>query len=898
MKRLIYVLFLLPILIGCSTEKNTAVNRFYHNTTAYYNGYFNAREIIKEKNKEFEKTRAEDYQKILPINRYPNEEESKGWFPDMDLAIEKTSKVITKHAMPREKVAKYARTEYGKWMDENWLVVGQSHFYKREYDTAINVFKYVIKMYEKDPSKYKAKLWLARTYLEMEDFGEANKYLQEIVNDKEASERKDERKEKRKKRRNTYKKKGRRKKSKIKVIQDRQEEREKKSIIIPFPKELEDDLASTLADYYLKKGELEESIFYLDSAISVTKRKKTKVRYRFIRAQIHQELGKKTKAYEDYSYVIKRNAPYQMIFYSKINRALMANSSDRNSLRKELLKLAKDDKYIEFKDQIYYALAELELQDVNKPKAIEYLQLSASAPSSNVTQKGKTYIKLADLYFEDKAYLDAQRYYDSSLTSLPNTYPNYDAIKDKSESLTSLVGYINNVKLQDSLQEIAGLDEKKRLDRIEEILYAKKLQDEKDKEELNNAKDNNAPPDNFLAANNNSKGKFWMYNPQSKAFGYNEFKSVWGDVKLEDNWRRKNKNKSLAGTNDNNENTGPVVSDKEIAAFADKLPVSPEQLEKSNIEIINSLYLSGLVYRDKLKDSPEAVKSFDEVRRRYHPNNKAIKSMYQLYKTLNDQSKYKEANIVKDQIIESYPNSEEAKILKDPDYASKAKNDGAKDKNLYTQVYTLINNNQHQAAIGKINSALSQKEPNPYECKLRYLKVRAYGGLSQLDSVESSLKAVIKFCPNDTLSQLAQNTLNEMKNIKKKQDSEKAREDIFKFAPETQHFFMVLVPNGKYDMNKMKSAISNFNSASFGSKSLKVNATFLDTKTQAVLVKTFANKEEAKSYYVAYKVNNKELKDFNVQFEYFTISAKNFSQLFISKDLAKYKEFFGKYYVE
>ena len=161
--KIIVLITLISLVLGCSTEKNTTMNRFYHNTTAYYNGYFNARELIKEKNKEFVKSRTEDYTQIIPVNRFPDEEESKDYFPPMDRAIEKTSKVIAKHAMPREKVGKYVRTEYGKWMDENWLVIGQSHFYKREYPQAIEKFEYVVKMYQKDPSKYHAKLWLAKT---------------------------------------------------------------------------------------------------------------------------------------------------------------------------------------------------------------------------------------------------------------------------------------------------------------------------------------------------------------------------------------------------------------------------------------------------------------------------------------------------------------------------------------------------------------------------------------------------------------------------------------------------------------------------------------------------------------------------------------------------------------
>lgn len=894
MKHNLLILSALIFLIGCSTEKDRRLNRFYHNTTAYYNGYFNAREILKEQNKEFAKNRTENYEEILTVNRFPNEEESKAWFPPMDLAIEKTSKVITKHAMPREKVGKYARTEYGKWMDENWLVIGQSYFYKREYIKAIETFKYVEKMYQKDPSKYHAKLWLAKTYLEMDNFAEANIYLQEIINEKEASERKVDRKEAKEKRRNTYKKKKRRKRSRVKVVKGRTKEKEKKTIIVPFPKKLAKSLEATLADYYVRKKDYKEGLLHLDSAIDLASKRRNRVRYTFVKAQLYQKMGQKSAAYDAYSYVIRKNPPYQMGFYAKINRALLANSSDRKGLQKELRKLAKDDKYIEFKDQIYYALAELELQDKNKPKAIEYLLQSAAAPASNETQKGKTHIKLADLYFDDQAYLQAQKYYDSSLTELKPDFPNYASIKSKSESLTDLVNYIDNVMLQDSLQEIAGLDDKQRLDRIEEILYAnkvKKQQEEQDKK----LKQNNTQPINPIAGNT-AKGKFWMYNPQAKAFGKKEFGEKWGDVTLEDNWRRKNKNATNGGFEETETSDAPLVSDAEITEFNKGLPTTPEAIEESNIKIINSLYFSGIIYRDKLKDLPKAIASFEEIERRFHPNDRAVPGMYQLYKGYKEIGQFDKANTLKAKIISAYPASEEAKILEDPLYASRIKNAGEKTKNEYRAVFDLVQAKNNQQAIAQVNTILKRNDPNPYRCKLNFLKAQAYGNMQMLDSVESALKQVIKGCPSDTLAKIAQDAINKKKNIVAKQDAVNARDTLYKFEPTAEHLFIIVVPNGGFDMNKLKASLSNFNNSFFKPKALKTTSTFLDTKTQTVLIKSFANKYEAQSYYVAYKVNKKELKDFNGIYEYYTISARNFSKLFVSKDLEKYREFYKANY--
>ena len=132
-KKYLFALLLFILIIGCSTEKDKRLNKFYHNTTAYYNGYFNAREIIKVSDKEYKRATPEDFTVLIPVNRYPNEEESKGFFPEMNRAIDKTSTVISKHAMPNVKKGRDAKEEFGKWMDENWLVMGISYFYKREY---------------------------------------------------------------------------------------------------------------------------------------------------------------------------------------------------------------------------------------------------------------------------------------------------------------------------------------------------------------------------------------------------------------------------------------------------------------------------------------------------------------------------------------------------------------------------------------------------------------------------------------------------------------------------------------------------------------------------------------------------------------------------------------------
>ena len=880
--------------MGCSTEKDKRLNKFYHNTTAYYNGYFNAREIIKVSHKEYSRNVPEDFTLLIPVNRYPNEEESKSFFPEMNRAIDKTSTVISKHAMPNVKKGRDAKEEYGKWMDENWLVMGISYFYKREYEEAIEKFKYIVKMYPKDKSKYYAKLWLAKTYIEMGDFPEALKYINEIEVEKQAKEIKEVKQKKTEERRKKYKKRRRKKvnrRSSIKRTKKREEVEEERSFLVKFPEKMNADYFATQADFHLRRNDFNQAVELLDSAIHYEKSKKLRVRYHFIQAQLNQELGNLPVASEKYSYVIKKSSSYQLVFYSKINRALVASSKDRWALKEELMDLAKDEKYIEFRDQIYYALADLELQEYNKEQGIVYLEKSAASPPSNQKQKAKTFKRLADVYFEDKEYVFAQKYYDSTLLELDSKNVLFGEIKERNESLTRLVSYINTIALKDSMLAIGSLDEKQRRDRIEEILYeekAKRLEEERLK---NSNVGGNEPAPVLQPTAFGERGSFWIYNDKIKASGLKSFRAVWGNISLEDNWRRSNKSQSNV-EEIVNINNSPVVSDEEIEEFLKQVPVKESEVTAAAISILNANYLSGLIYTNILGNYSEAIKSFKDNKKRFHPNPKITPSLYQLYIIYQNLNQRDDEISVKNFILENYPKSKEAKIILDPDYISKQQEGKDIYQKKYEEVYNLVEIKSYQPSLAKIVALLNEEDDNPYLCQLLYLKAKVLSDLDRKEELDTTLQTLVDNCPNTPLGEIAEKALGKLRNERiKKEDSQ---EVVFVKDEKSVHYFCVIVPISE-DLNKLKIALSNFNSSSFDEKGLKVTSVGLDTEFQTVLVKQFANKSEANSYLVAYKVNP-VMKPFVSTYSYFTITPRNYSLLFKSKSLVRYEEFFNLNY--
>ena len=75
--------------------------------------------------------------------------------------------------------------------------------------------------------------------------------------------------------------------------------------------------------------------------------------------------------------------------------------------------MLKDDKNIEYFDQIYFALAEIAFSDGQEDLAIEYLMTSVRVSVKNKKQKAKSLQKLGDWNYMKDEYLLAYQYYDT-----------------------------------------------------------------------------------------------------------------------------------------------------------------------------------------------------------------------------------------------------------------------------------------------------------------------------------------------------------------------------------------------------------------------------------------------------------------------------------------------------
>lgn len=869
---------------SCSTKKNSFTRRVYHNLTAHYNAYWNGKESLKEGLRTLDESVKDNYTMVLPVYKYGSKQDAQSIFPNMDRAIEKASKVIQRHSMY------FNRKEWVRWIDDSYMLIGKAYLYKKEYSSARRTFEFVTNRFAKEDSRYEAELWLAKTYNQNEEFEKAESILDNL----------------------------------------------NKSIVNGnAPQKLEKEYAMVYANFYILQQEYGESIQYIQRAIELNGRKKVKNRLRFILAQVYQELGELEDAANLYQLVIRRNPPYEMAFNAKINLAKTYNakSSNRSMIVKKLEKMLRDDKNEEYLDQVYYALAEIYLKDNQKEKGIEYLTLSVAKSVSNDYQKSISSLKLAEIHFSRPDYTLAQAYYDTAMQFLPEEYPNYEELKEKTEILTNLITNLQAIQVEDSLQRMATMPEEERNAIIDKII--KKIAEEEARQremerERRQSLSMLEQANRQQNRNMQRSGGWYFSNPQAVSFGFTEFNKKWGRRKLEDLWRLSDKQVTSFGEEEELAAADSIPADSAAMAvetdpkkrefYLQDLPMTEEQLAESNATIEEALYNIGYIYKDGLKNNEKSIEAFEELIEKFPDHEHKLQVYYQLYKNYEEVPDEEMASHYKNLIVKDFPDSDYAKIIVDPNYnlVLEAQRNAA--SKLYENTYQAYMNNQYYLVINNYNEAVTNYPESNLFSKFEFLKAMSLGKVQDLDTLATSLQMLVDSFPNSEVTPLAEDILARLRPDEegKMQLEEKPIVDagesttgetpeegtaefttVYKTNKGAVHFFMALVDASKTNINALKIRMSDFNTKYFRTAQLKINSIVFQDDIQIVTVGNFENAAKAQDYYNALTNDNYITSQLpNVDGSLFTISVDNYPIFYREKNIEGYFDYYNRVYLE
>ena len=867
-KKLWLILALLTA-FACSTEKNNFFNRKYHSTTARYNGLFNANELLRLSLITYDGSHKDDFYTFLPVNPLPNDKDVIGMYPAIDTAIAKCTKVIEDHSMPNAVDMYYKEAEYNNWIDENWITIGKALYYRRDYEKALKNFEFVKRFFIKDPSTYIAELWIAKIYIELNKYSDAKLILDglnEIAQEQKQKKFKDF----------------------IPFLN-----RKKGDAAKPTMKQsLQLEIYKAYSDLAMKRKDYEDAIDGLQLAISKTNSPREKARFNYILAQLYQYTNNSGSASHHFNKAVSASASFEIAFNARLNRAL---SDGSEGVKKDLKRMARDSKNAAFKDQIFYALGLVELNNNQKQEAKEYLTKSAFYSISNKRQKAMAYEKLGDISFFDKEFVPAQKYYDSCARSMPEDYPNAEIVKNKSVKLFDLVKALETAAFEDSVQRIAKLSYNDREIFLKETLkqLRKEIQDikERDAAKLLALQSNSLPNNNVKAS------KFIFNNPKLRETGFTEFKKLWGARDNEDDWRRNDKlsiNTFAYSVDSTEKIAGQQTKDSlSIEKLLKDIPLNDSAFSQSQLRLIDALYTSGILFKEVLLENNLAEKQFESVLALRLFNITDLSAAFQLFR-LNEQNKKSEK--YKSYILDKYPNSDAAKYFLDPDFYVKQKKNAEESQKDYLKLLEQYQLKAYQTVYNLSQTILEKDLANSCRSEYMLLNVLAMGQLTEDKStLIPKLNLIIDEKPQSEQAERAKEMLKIIQTgYSKNEELDFNKKYFFEFVSDVTQYVIILLDN-EDDIDDSKSTISDFTTKKFKSSKLRVSSKITLSEKSFILVQEFASISLADKFVDAYKAGFEfldELQDNKI----YNITQENLKKLIETAKFEEYKLFYNDNY--
>jgi len=876
---------------ACSTEKNTAVNRSFHYVNARFNGHFNANELIDIALTTYRNNVEEDYYTILPLEAIPNATEIEAYYPMIDTAISKVKTVITDHSMPSHDRPAYKNAEHNNYIDENWITIGRAYYYRRDYETALRNFKFVNKYFSNDPSNYIGELWMAKTNLRIGNYTNARlhlDHLDQVIKNQEENAQSQAK--------NTKSKKGK-KKSKAKDYASKGDAPAK------FPNKIKFDFYRTRADLSLVDNDYIKAIEQLELALVEAKKSEDKGRTNYILGQLYEQQGNYGMAVHKYRKARQYKIPFQMSFNAQLKASLL-ESGDKTI--KKLHKMIRDAKNAEYRDQIYYTLALIDLAHNQNELAVENLSQSVFYSTTNTRQKGMSYEKLGDLSYQKREYIQAQKFYDSCVLIVNEYYPNKQAIQIKAEKLSDLVKAVETANYEDSIQRIAKMSPAEQEKFLKNLI---KQQEEADKEKTKREAEKLAE----LARNNTAfqqdisqRGTSYWANSTLIMEGTTEFLKIWGERTNEDHWRRSQKTPGLTTSSEsgdsqeNSQNEQSDLADTETEKredwelMLDKLPKTEEDFMLSNQRIAQARYQAGVIYKEMLSETDLAKTQFLDVLARDFESDYKVMSAYQLYK-IAEQNDRKQAIVHKNYILNNYPNSDYANYLRDPDYFIKKRERDQVAEQEYVDVLQRYERKIYYPVILKAQQVIDNEIDNRFRAKYMLLLAMSTGQTSE-DKTEliPILERLVEDYPNSDEATRAKEMIDIIKNgYSVNEELFFGNNTIYEYREEGP-LIVVIFLTEKENVDLSKTKITDFTREFFPKSKLRVSSSLFGN-TNTIRVAEFQTEKEAKDYVRIYKETKKYLLDLrHAKTRIFT--PNNLKILYDTNEIDQYELFYQEYY--
>lgn len=905
--RYIFVLLSIVLIVaGCSTQHNTWLSRGYQRMTSHYNVYFNGKEAFNSGLDKINTSVKEDYSRILPVYKFASAQNAKPASGDMESALKKAHKLVELHSItvkpkrqdnptPRQR-AMQLKDEYNPYVAEAYLLMGQANVVRHDEQEAFKVLDYVHQKFPSEHAAYESLIWKAIACSQISQFATAKGALDSYDLDGLA------------------------------------------------PSDLYFDYQRARANICLELGEYAEAIPFLESAIKEGGARADVRRLKYILAQVYREVGQPAKAVPLFRELSRSMADYDMAFAAKMELATVAvTEADMIATEKLLRKMSREVKNEEYVDQIFYALGKLQQTRGNIPQAQNYFRQSVNRSVSNNNQRGLSYWAMSDIAALEPDYLPEGMFADSAAQLLPVTNLRKEQAQSRASLLRPLVRELQIIQNNDSLLRIANMSERERERFIDDILSKEKERLEALEAQREAQESMGMSQSDFYrisgTATGSSRSSWYFYNTSLVQAGKSTFIKKWGQRANEDDWRRVDKSSNDVSQDGNKVNPDDLDANGEKSQFSDDtpepdgssetktitresllagLPLSPAAQEKCNGEVESSLFKSGVILYDDVRDYKAAAKQFSELLRRYPKTENRYDALTLLYFSASKNNDGSLAQSTASIIRNEYPNSEFASYLTQGAKSYFASADAKLEAHelLYKSAYDAYLTGQYANAQSIASGALKSDAESDYHSK--YLLVRALSNakMGNRISFEADLRDITaKYTntPEDTLAQsflamLAQgkspvaheeykSPLADKRDFESIESASADSKIMYEYKPDSPHAVVIIVD--KDAQNRAQYRVADYNFTNFLLDDYDLSIVNLLEGRPAVIVSGFANKQAAMQYFYSVREQQflKEVVTDRPLPQLYAIPVEQVRILSVDKDLI-YDSFFNENYLQ
>lgn len=596
---LIPVMFLLA---GCGSSVKNSWNNF----RGYYNTFYNAKKSYKSGLNQVQNQPVTlDPDQIVRVHPQP----APAGASDFRKAIEKGARLLRK--FPES-----------KWTDDALLLIGKSYYYQEEFYPALQKFEELYELTQDGKMKELAALWKGRTLLDLQQHTEAINYLRGVL-------------------------------SALSF-------RDRPSVMA--------ELMVIMGEHHAMMEEWRESSEKIGEALPLLNPGRLKGRTYFLYGQALERQERFGEAYFGYSNVESNHPQYEYVYWANVKLAEVARKEGNLDKAISIYRSVRnDDKNFERRNYLDLEIGRTyEMKEDYSTALTIYKQiLSNDQPTADREIQSRTYFRLGQIYSDTFSRFElAAAYFDSSSQTgsaadlesaekLAEAYGRYTELNNRSNRIDSLLwlGSLPAAEL-DSVLKAAR----------QRRITARRAQQQGGEADrvLRNVGQN-------IGRQSSTEGSvsgFLNYrNPRRVTESKNEFRAVWGERPLADDWRRGEAVSGISSDQTVKNRTGMVTRDRPAGISGEEgsidisdIPQTEEDRLRLRDEQADIQYEMGNLFFLTLNLPDSAATRFREVVEHFSGHRVALQSMYSLYEIYSSQQPDSAAYWA-NRILDQYPES-------------------------------------------------------------------------------------------------------------------------------------------------------------------------------------------------------------------------------------------------